>query len=301
MFKILVAKIYELSTKIKSDLPAKIFLASVMSMSVSINSAFCGNIEDKLIFYPIKQYFAEIRIDAEHPVQDTYFYSRDGYKLNGWYIKADNNKPTIIYCHGQGENLSEWQNIAQFLSDKGYGVFMIDYRGHGKSEGTPYETGLYIDLQSSIKYLILYEKVPKDNIILWGRSMGGAVVADIASRSDFKAVILESTFTNLRDEAIHLTSNGILESKLGFWRSLSTRFVKFMPLKQKFRTDKKIHKITAPLLIGHSGNDTTVPAYMSRKLAKLNPSAKLYISKNGGHHESEWFFAEVEKFLDSVQ
>lgn len=296
----LFSKIYNFFTRIKKG-QAALLLSLVLGMNIFVSSAFCESIEDKLIYYPMKQDFAEIRINAEFPVQDTYFYSRDGYKLNGWFIKARNNKPTVIYCHGQGENLSEWQNVAQFLTDNGYGVFMIDYRGHGKSEGRPYETGLYIDLESAIKYLVLYEKIPKANIILWGRSLGGAIVADIASRDNFKAVILESTFTNLREEGIHLTSTGILESKLGFWKAFSTRFVGCFPLTQKFSTDMKIQNIKSPLLIGHSVNDITVPVEMSYKLAKLNPNAKLFISKTGSHHESDWFFEEVKTFLDAVQ
>ena len=294
------SKILKFFLKFNKGHAATVFLSSIIGVNMLIGGVFCGSIEDKLIFYPIKEDFANIRIDSNKPVQDTYFFSRDGYKLNAWYIAAKEGKPTVVYCHGQGENLSEWQNVAQFLTDIGYGVFMIDYRGHGKSEGHPTETGLYIDLQSSIKYLVNYENVDRNDIILWGRSLGGAVVADVASRDKFKAVILESTFTNLRDEALHLTSTGILESKLGFWKSFSTRFVRCYPLTQKFSTDKKIHKIKSPLFIGHSMNDVTVPVEMSYKLAKLNPHAKLFISKTGGHHETEWIFPEVKQFLESL-
>lgn len=295
------SKIAKLFTKKRLGQVGTYFLSSIVGVNIFMSSLIFTGIEDKLIFYPIDQDFAQIRINVDNPVQDTYFYSRDGVKLNGWYIKAKGNEPTIVYCHGQGENLSEWQNVAQFLGNNGYGVFMIDYRGHGKSEGTPYEQGLYIDLESSINYLVNYEKVKRDNIILWGRSMGGAIVADIASRDKFKAVILESTFTNLRDEAIHLTSTGILESKLGFWSALSTKFVRYVPLITKFSTDKKICKIKSPLLIGGSKNDETVPVGMSYKLSALNPKAKLYISETGSHHQSEWFFPEVKEFLESVQ
>jgi len=294
-------KTVKLFAKTKFGRIGTYFLGSVVGINIFMSSIIFGGIEDKLIFYPIDKDFAQIRINAGEPVQDTYFYSRDGFKLNGWYIKPKGSKSTIIYCHGQGENLSEWQNVAQFLANSGYGVFMIDYRGHGKSEGTPYEQGLYIDLESSINYLVNYEKVDRDNIILWGRSMGGAVVADVASRNKFKAVILESSFTNLRDEAIHLTSTGILESQLGLWSSFSTKFVKYVPLITKFATDKKICKIQAPLLIGGSKNDETVPVEMSYRLSALNPKAKLYISETGSHHESEWFFEEVKNFLDSLQ
>jgi len=240
-----------------------------------------GDMETKLIYYPIKKNIVPLRMELKERLQDTYFYSLDGVRLNAWYIKAQNNRPTIIYCHGQGENISLWQSVAQGLADNGYGVFMLEYRGHGRSEGAPSETGLYIDLESSIKYLKEFERIPQSNIILWGRSMGGAVVADVASRDRFRGIILESTFTNIRDEAIHLTSTGILEGGGGFWGNMATKFVKFMPLTQKFETENKIFKINYPLLIGHSVNDETVPVKMAYELAKRNPEAQLYISKTG--------------------
>ena len=259
-----------------------------------------GNFEKDLIFKPIDKNMSDVRLNLKNELQDTYFYSLDGIELNAWYIKAKDDKPTIIYCHGQGENISLWQSVAQFLADNGYGVFMLDYRGHGRSKGTPSETGLYTDLESSIKYLKEYENIPQSNMILWGRSLGGAVVADVASRDKFKGVILESTFTNIRDEAIHLTSTGILESRSGFWGNVATKFVRYIPMTQKFETDKKIHKIESPLLIGHSLNDQTVPVDMGYKLGELNPHAQLYISKTGSHHESEWFKGRVLEFLQDL-
>jgi len=288
------------SQRVKTKKTGIFFLNSLVGVSMFLNTFTIGGMESKIIYYPIEKRFAQNRVQTSGNVEDIYYYSRDGVKLNAWHIKAKNNNPTIIYCHGQGENLSLWQNVAQMLADNGYGVFMIDYRGHGKSEGSPSESGLYIDLESSINYLADYEKVDKENIILWGRSLGGAVVADVASRDKFKAVILESTFTNLRDEAIHLTSTGITESKYGFWSSISTKFVKYVPLTQKFATDRKIAKITSPLLIGASVHDVIVPVQMSHTLGNLNKNAVLFLSQKGSHHESDWFFPEVLKFLKST-
>lgn len=289
---------------IQRHMTLKYFLCLILSCVFSFQ--FCqvafgmGGMETRLIYYPIKSNMMPVRLEIEGKLQDIYFYSLDGLKLNAWYIKAKDNMPTVIYCHGQGENISLWQNVAQFLADNGYGVFMLDYRGHGRSEGTPFESGLYIDLESSIKYLKDNEKVEQSNIVLWGRSIGGAVVADVASRDRFRGVILESTFTNIRDEAIHLTQNGILESRFGFWEGLASNFVKFMPLTQKFQTEFKIYKINYPLLIGHSIHDKTVPVQMAYKLAAHNPKCQLYISKTGAHHSSEWFYPRVLEFLETL-
>lgn len=259
-----------------------------------------GNYESRLLFHPINKNISDMRLDLKDRVDDIYFYSMDGIRLNAWYAKAQGDKPTIVYCHGQGENISLWQSVMETIVNSGYGILMLEYRGHGRSLGSPSETGLYLDLESAIKYLKENNNIPQDKIVLWGRSLGGAVVADIASRDKFKAVILESTFTNIRDEAIHIVSTGILESKLNVWEGMSMKFVKFMPMVQKFETDTKIQKITSPLLIGASENDTTVPCDMSIKLAKLNNKAIFFLSEKGSHHESEWFKDEAISFLNNL-
>lgn len=258
------------------------------------------DIEKKLLFYPINKNISNIWIDLEKELEDTYFYSNDGIKLNGWYVMANENMPTIIYCHGQGENISLWQNVLKRLTDEGYGVFMIEYRGHGRSEGKPFEQGLYRDLESAVSYLNNYKNISNNNIILWGRSLGGAVATDVASRNSFKALILESTFTNLRDEAINMCETGVLEGRNGFWGKISSNFIKCYPFTQKFATDTKISRVKYPLLIGHSVYDDTVPCYMSKDLAKINPNAELFISETGSHHSSEWFLDEAISFLNNL-
>lgn len=260
-----------------------------------------GNYETHMIYYPINKNIADIRLNLYNRFEDTYFYSLDGIKLNAWYIEANEDKPTIIYCHGQGENISQWQSVAQSLADRGFGVFMLEYRGHGRSQGNPSETGLYRDLESAIKYLNDYKNINNDQIILWGRSLGGAVVADIASRDKYKGIILESTFTNIRDVGIHLCSTKILESNFNFWSNLSKNFIRFMPITQKFDTEHKIMKIESPLLIGHSLNDETVPVEMGKELAAINKRAELFISKKGSHHSSEWFKDRAIKFISDLE
>ena len=276
---------------------ACVLMAFMVCFQVNEKAYAVGDFETRMIYHPINKNIAPVRMELQNKLQDTYFYSGDGVKLNAWYIKAQGNKPTVIYCHGQGENVSLWQDLAQVLADNGYGVFMLDYRGHGRSQGNPTESGLYRDLESAIKYLKDYEHLPQNNLVLWGRSLGGAVVADIASRDRFKGVILDSTFTNIRNEGLHLVKTGILEGKGGFWSGMASKFVKYMPLTQKFDTEHKIYKIDSPLLIAHSVNDTTVPVKMSYELASHNPKAQLFICKTGSHHSSEWIMPKVLEFL----
>ncbi|NJL10541.1 MAG: hypothetical protein HC908_11195, partial [Calothrix sp. SM1_7_51] len=81
---------------------------------------------------------------------------------------------------------------------------------------------------------------------------------------------------------------------------MATKFVKHIPLTQKFETEKKINKITSPLLIAASKNDTTIPYQMSKQLASINQRAKLFISDKGSHHNSEWLLKEAVRFLNSL-
>lgn len=279
----------------------KIILLTIICSQIHLKANAWGNIESKLIYEPRNREIADVRLKLTNPLENTYFYSLDGVKLNAWYIQAKENKPTIVYCHGQGENISLWQSVAQSVIDQGYGIFMLDYRGHGRSNGEPSETGLYLDLESAVKYLKDYKKIDKEHIVLWGRSLGGAVVADIASRDNsYKGVILESAFTNIRDAAKYITNTKICEGKCRIWSRLSTRFIKCFPMTQKYATDEKIHKIKSPLLIAASMNDETVPVHMSYDLANLCNDEQLYICDKGSHHASEWLKPRAIEFLNSL-
>lgn len=229
-------------------------------------------------------------------VRNVYFNSGRE-KLKGWFIKAKQDKPTIIFCHGNGGNITHYSDIISHLSENGYGVFMFDYRGYGESSGTPEEQGLYQDLNSAINYLKNKEHISNNQIVLWGLSLGGAVVSEIASKENFKGIILQSTFTNIKEEAIAL-----LEKKHSnkFIRVFGRAFYENFLLFQNYDTRSKISKISSPLLIAHSKSDEMIPVKMSYTLAKLNPNAELFVSEQGGHNENYWIYDKAFEFLNSL-
>lgn len=244
-----------------------------------------------MIYYPVKE-----TVVPYDKVENIFISTPDKVKLNAWYVKAQKNKPTVIFCHGNGGNISYYEYIIDVLASKGYGILLFDYRGYGESSGIPTEKGLYTDLNSVVSYLELKEKIPQDKIILWGLSLGGAVVTEIASKENFKAVILQSTFTNIRDEAIDKTNqtNGVI-------RGLMTLMAKHLIYYQKYDTISKINRIHCPLFIAHSKNDKIVSYKNSLELAEVMPKAKIYISNEGGHNEHKWVDSEALKFLDSLK
>lgn len=246
-----------------------------------------------MIYYPTK--------DVTKPytnVQNIFIKTPDNIKLNAWYVKAQKNKPTIIFCHGNGGNISYYEYIVDLLSAKGYGIILFDYRGYGKSSGFPSEKGLYTDLNSVINFLEVKEKIPQEKIILWGLSLGGAVVTEIASKHNFKAVILQSTFTCIKDEATQKAEQSF--SKLYLLNDIMKLAAQNLIYYQKYDSINKINKVECPLLIAHSMNDDVVSYKNSIALSKVNKKAKLYISKEGGHNEHFWFDKESLDFLESV-
>jgi alpha-beta hydrolase superfamily lysophospholipase len=241
------------------------------------------------IYYPYKEL-----VTPYIQVQDVSFFTDDNITLSAWYSKAKHNKPTVIFCHGNGGNISYYQEIIKLLTDNGYGVLAIDYRGYGKSGGKSSEKGLYTDLRSAVKYLKSEQHISENNIILWGLSLGGAVVAEVADEGNFKGVILQSPFTSIRGMANHIILNMLHLSN-------DIYITKYMPIIQKFDNVSNVGKIKAPLLIAHAETDEVIPVKMTYELAKLNPKAQLFISKTGSHNTIGWFEKEAIEFIESLK
>jgi len=249
------------------------------------------------IYYPSKQHFL-VNLDYE----DVFIRTNDGIKINAWYIPPGKKNITVLFCHGNGGNLTFYEEKISLLKEKGYGVLAIDYRGYGKSEGKPHENGLYTDLRSAVRYLKEKKETYEDEIVLWGLSLGGAVVAQIASESDdFRGVILQSTFTSIQDMASNVLHKAYLGINSEYRNYPSHKAVKMLPTFQKFDTINKIKHINSPLLIAHSIPDNIVPAFMSRELAAIKKDAGLFISEHGGHNEHGWFYPTLFKFLNSLE
>ena len=135
------------------------------------------------------------------PWGDVYFKTRDNVTLNGWFFKNPHAQSTIIFAHGNAGNMSDRLFKIKFFYDLGLNVFIFDYRGYGKSEGKPSEAGIYLDAQGAYDYLQSQGRVDMKNIILYGASIGGTVVIDLATHRNAALLVVESSFTNAQDMA----------------------------------------------------------------------------------------------------
>lgn len=268
--------------------------AILLTLSLVILAPFL--VQSK-IYYPSKQHFL-VNLDYE----DIFITTTDGIKINAWYIAPSDKNITVVFCHGNGGNLTFYEKIIGLLKEKGYGVLAIDYRGYGKSEGKPNEQGLYTDLRSAIKYLREHKNTPEKDIVLWGLSLGGAVVAQIARENEnFRGVVLQSTFTSIEDMASAVLHKAYFGVKSDYTRYFSHKLIKLLPIFQKFETKNKVQDIKSALLIAHAVPDNIVPVMMSRELAQINKEANVFISEQGGHNEHKWFYPTLFKFLASLE
>ncbi|MCH8274019.1 MAG: alpha/beta hydrolase [Armatimonadetes bacterium] len=232
--------------------------------------------EDKLIYFPEKypegDWDAPAR--AEVPVEDVFFEASDGVKLHGWYLPAEDAEITILFLHGNAGNITHRFDWMTQLAALPANVFLIDYRGYGKSEGKPTEEGLYRDADAAYRYLTQDRGVPPERIVVYGKSLGSAPACHLASRFECGGLILQSAFTNARDMA----------------REIMSLFPAYKLIRTRFDNEEKIARITSPILIIHARDDNIIPFSLGERLYRAANEPKTFVSfDDGGHNEMELY------------
>jgi fermentation-respiration switch protein FrsA (DUF1100 family) len=248
---------------------ALFFVFSLVAIALVIRQ-----IESRFIFFPTKGVPAVA--DNAVSYEDVFFKTADGKKLHGWFISSGTAAASsvVLFLHGNAGNIGHrWEKI-QILHDLGVSVFIFDYRGYGRSEGSPSETGLYKDTETAYGYLI-GRGIPAEKIIVYGESIGGAFAVDLSARKPVKALILEDTFTS-----VPAMARKVMPMIPGF--ILATRLDSL----------SKVGKVSAPKLIFHSVDDEIVPFEMGNELFAAAAEPKWFVRLRGGHNTA---------FLDDIQ
>ncbi|MCW8900780.1 MAG: alpha/beta hydrolase [Gammaproteobacteria bacterium] len=203
-------------------------------------------------------------------------------KISGWYLPYPQAEKTVLFFHGNGGNISHRGDSLYIFHQLKLNVLIIDYPGYGKSSGKPSEKGLYQSANAAWHYLITNKKVRPKNIIVFGRSLGGAVAVDLASRVKAGAVILESTFSSVQDMV----------------NRLFPLISKFIYLRYSFDSFSKINKITAPILIIHSSDDEVIPFVLGEKLYSAVLADKTFLKIEGGHNDG--FMKSISPYMNAL-
>lgn len=242
-------------------------------------SRFIKFFQEKVIFLP-KKLPQNFSYEFEKDFEELFFETPLNGKINAIFFRNEKPKGVILYFHGNADHMQRWGKYAAEFTQFGYDVFIYDYRGYGKSQGEKTEKNLFSDAQYF--YDFLKKKYGENNLIVYGRSLGGAFATKIASDNHPKLVILESTFYNLQNMAA---------------RHLPNRFTQIISgsMHYHFQSNHFIKKITSPLYFFHGNKDRIVPLKSGKKLFsefekhQSNIQKKFIELENGTHNNLSKF------------
>ena len=223
--------------------------------------------------------------------ESVWFNSADGTRLHGWFFESQSGPETatVIFFHGNGGNIGNVGWVGQRFVKRGFDVLVFDYRGYGASDGVAAnESDLYADGDAAVAFVRNVKGARPEQIVLYGQSLGTAIVADVASRGVFGAVVLESGFSS---------ASSVAASALPWL----PRFLHFLG-KNRFESARKLTSVKTPILITHGDPDHTIPTAESQMLfASANDPKKLLIFRGAGHNVfgslGEQYLIQVEQFI----
>ncbi|MBT8437312.1 MAG: alpha/beta hydrolase [Gammaproteobacteria bacterium] len=238
-------------------------------------------------FLPLeKHYYSPSDLDLDY--QDVYFSSLDGTRLHGWWLPAMGEATgSVLFLHGNAENISTHIGNVMFLPPQGLNVFLLDYRGYGRSEGTAYLEGLLMDVEAGLGQLLVHDKT--DNLAVFGQSLGAALAILVAAESSYKediaVLVADSSFTSFREITREKLSN--------HWLTWLFQWPLAMTVEDDYRPIDEISKLhpTAVILV-HSKADLVVPFHHGESLYNTAREPKnFWVTQNSVHNG---FFSKLE-------
>ena len=225
--------------------------------------------------------------------EDAWITTADGERLHGWHIPAETARGTLLFFHGNAGNISHRLESIAIFNRLGLDVLIVDYRGYGQSSGRPTEQGTYEDARAAWEYLRGERGVPPDRIVVFGRSLGGAVGAWLAAGlpedAAPAAVIVESSFTSGVDMA----------------RRLYPVYPARLLTRLRYPVVDYVARLRSPVLVVHSRGDEIIPFTMGRRLYEAAPQPKSFLELRGDHNAGFWisrdsYMRELNGFLGTV-
>ena len=237
--------------------------------------------QGSLVYHP-RRHLAATPADASMDYEDVSLTTSDGVKLHGWFVPAASAGGTVLMFHGNGGNISHRLDTIAIFHRLGYNAMIIDYRGYGLSEGSPGEEGTYRDAEAAWGYLTRTRKIDPDRIVLFGRSLGGAVAAWLAVEKHSAGLIIESTFTSVPD--------------------FGAEMYKFLPVRLlariQYDTLARIDRLRCGVLVIHSPDDEVIPYHHGQKLFEAAKEPKRFQEISGRHNDG--FMTSGSVYTDAL-
>jgi uncharacterized protein len=243
-------------------------------------------LQRRLLYSPTKDWIAtpdDLGLDHE----DVWMNSSSGEKVHAWYIAHPNPRGAVLFCHGNGGNNSHRLDSLRLMQDLGLSVLIFDYPGYGQSGGSPKQKSMMASGQAARDWL---EARPENSgvpILIWGRSLGGAVAALLAGIRQPSLLIIESSFPDMA--------------------SVAGRLYPYLPVRlllaDRWLAADSVRHVDCPKLIVHSQEDELIPYILGEQLFAAAADPKILLPIHG-NHEGGWFdsgetyTAEVVTFLN---
>lgn len=212
--------------------------------------------------------------------EDVQIDTADGERLHGWYVPAANARGVLLFFHGNAGNISHRLESIQIFNRLGLDVLIVDYRGYGRSSGKPSERGTYLDARAAWDFLVRQKRLAPAKIVVFGRSLGGAVgaqlAAGLAAGQQPAAVIIESSFTSGADMA----------------RRLYPIYPGRLLARLKYPVIDYVRLLHCPVLVVHSRDDEIIPIAMGRAIFDAVTQPKAFIELRGDHNAGFWISRE---------
>lgn len=246
-----------------------------------------GALEQRLLYFPDPQLYATPAI-YNLPFDDVTLTTSDNIQLHGWFISGETGKPVVLFFHGNAGNISHRIDNLRLISEMGLSVLIFDYRGYGRSAGSPSESGFSKDALAALNWL-KGQGWESDQIIYFGRSLGAAVAVTLADKQEPAKLILETPFTSVQAMGRH--HYPLLNMTLGWL------------LRDRFDNLEKIGRVDVPLLIFQGDRDSIVPESMARELfAAANEPKTFHLIQGADHNDTyerggEEYWEEWRRFV----
>ena len=232
----------------------------------------CAALEQMFLYFPDRELVATPAA-MSLAYEDVFFSAADGTRLHGWYLPGEPGEPVLVFCHGNAGNISHRVDNLRLLRKLGLTVFIISYRGYGRSEGTPSEEGTYSDMRGALSWL-QGRGWTAEQMIYFGRSVGAGVALQLALEQPPGALVLESPFTSI--PAMGRLHYSLLWT-LGGWA-----------VDARYDNLEKIGRLKSPLLVFHGELDEIVPHRMGKELFERAPQPKSFYSITGAGHNDTY-------------
>jgi pimeloyl-ACP methyl ester carboxylesterase len=255
----------------RRKLAAAIALALALAMMLPEGrEAMLTRLQRSFLYFPMRDFVAS-PADYGFAHEEVDLRAEDGVAIHAWWLPVEGATRTALFLHGNAGNVSYWVEVAIVFRKVGWNTLILDYRGYGRSSGSPTEEGTYLDARAAYLHLVEDRGIDPSRIVVVGRSLGGGVATWLAEHHPVGGLVLENTFTSIADiVAKSFPLPGI------------SRFVRL-----GYPSLSRMARLDVPLLVVHGAGDELVPFAHGKALFDAAAgTSKRFVELRGGHNDA---------------